>query len=384
MRTRSVLLVLTVIGAALTVVAASPAGAAHFVSVTPSTGLTDGQVVQVVVAEPDLLITECLATISLDGNLGDCGVIASGSTAGSSYTVSQSLLTSHGLIDCGAAPGTCVIAAGNPSDLSTPSNIGTAPLSFAAPAPPAFVVVPTSDLIEGESVRVAARGFGANRPAVVQQCAIDTAPSHCDSRVLNASTDASGSLDVLFTVHRSLTTPSGAFDCGVVTCVITAPPAISLSVALQFPVSTTVVHVTPDTGLVDGQTVSVEVSGFAGVTAGMAECRAGATNIGDCDLSNIAFPTSFPTTFVVHRFISTDGITSIDCASAPGTCVIAVADIGDINATLGTAPISFAPPSPTHIEDCFKGGWQHLTDRTGQPFKNQGQCVNFAARLGTR
>jgi hypothetical protein len=381
MRVRAVLFVLTLIAATLTLVAASPSGAAHFVSVTPNTGLHDGQVVQVTVAESGLLVTQCLATFPLDGNLSDCaGLLASGSTTGTPYTLSQNLLTSHGLIDCGAAPGTCVIAAGAPEDLNNPSNIGTAPLSFAAPAPAAWVVQPTSDLIEGSTVRVAARGFAANQAAVVQQCAIDTAPSHCDPRVLNASTDAAGSLDVQFTVHRSLTTPSGAFDCGVVTCLITAPVAIPLTVPLQFPISTTVVHVTPNTGLVEGQTVSVEVSGLSAVNVGVAECQAGATGINDCDLGTAIFPGGFPTTFVVHRFITIGSNTTIDCAAAPGACIIGAADIGDINATIGTAPIAFAPPSPTRIPDCFKGGWQHFTDGAGQPFKNQGQCVSFAAR----
>jgi hypothetical protein len=34
---------------------------------------------------------------------------------------------------------------------------------------------------------------------------------------------------------------------------------------------------------------------------------------------------------------------------------------------------------PTSKEQCKKGGWRELTDRTGTPFKNQGQCVRFGA-----
>ncbi len=46
---------------------------------------------------------------------------------------------------------------------------------------------------------------------------------------------------------------------------------------------------------------------------------------------------------------------------------IAVTSIG---AQAGAAP-------PTAVQQCQDGGWQTLTDASGQPFKNQGQCISY-------
>ena len=40
------------------------------------------------------------------------------------------------------------------------------------------------------------------------------------------------------------------------------------------------------------------------------------------------------------------------------------------------SPASAAPPSA--IQQCMNGGWHTLTDGSGQPFKNQGQCISSA------
>ena len=37
---------------------------------------------------------------------------------------------------------------------------------------------------------------------------------------------------------------------------------------------------------------------------------------------------------------------------------------------------------PTSAEDCKKGGWQTLTDASGNKFKNQGDCVSYVATAG--
>lgn len=36
-----------------------------------------------------------------------------------------------------------------------------------------------------------------------------------------------------------------------------------------------------------------------------------------------------------------------------------------------------AAKPPQAADDCKKGGWQNLTTETGEPFKNQGQCVSY-------
>jgi hypothetical protein len=42
-----------------------------------------------------------------------------------------------------------------------------------------------------------------------------------------------------------------------------------------------------------------------------------------------------------------------------------------MGAQAGAAP-------PTAVQQCKDGGWQTLTDASGQPFNNQGQCISFA------
>jgi Tyrosine-protein kinase ephrin type A/B receptor-like len=52
--------------------------------------------------------------------------------------------------------------------------------------------------------------------------------------------------------------------------------------------------------------------------------------------------------------------------------------------TTGTGATSAAacrPPTPTS-NGCKKGGWRLLTDATGTPFKNQGDCVSYFATNG--
>ena len=40
------------------------------------------------------------------------------------------------------------------------------------------------------------------------------------------------------------------------------------------------------------------------------------------------------------------------------------------DARAGAAP-------PTAVQQCKDGGWQTLTDESGQPFRNQGQCISY-------
>jgi hypothetical protein len=39
-------------------------------------------------------------------------------------------------------------------------------------------------------------------------------------------------------------------------------------------------------------------------------------------------------------------------------------------------------PVATNTDQCRNGGWKTLTDRLGNPFKNQGDCVSFVATKG--
>jgi hypothetical protein len=43
----------------------------------------------------------------------------------------------------------------------------------------------------------------------------------------------------------------------------------------------------------------------------------------------------------------------------------------------------FIPPTPKSKDQCKHGGYKNFTDpKTGQPFRNQGQCVSFVNHQG--
>ena len=61
-------------------------------------------------------------------------------------------------------------------------------------------------------------------------------------------------------------------------------------------------------------------------------------------------------------------LASVFLAALPVVVIpIAVTSVG---ARAGAAP-------PTAVQQCKDGGWRTLTDASGQPFKNQGQCISY-------
>ena len=61
-------------------------------------------------------------------------------------------------------------------------------------------------------------------------------------------------------------------------------------------------------------------------------------------------------------------LASVFLAAFPVVVIpIAVTSMG---ARAGAAP-------PTAVQQCKDGGWRTLTDASGQPFKNQGQCISY-------
>ena len=57
--------------------------------------------------------------------------------------------------------------------------------------------------------------------------------------------------------------------------------------------------------------------------------------------------------------------------------VLALAVLPFIAIPTALAPGAGAEP-PGSIQGCMNGGWQTRTDASGQPFANQGQCIDFA------
>jgi hypothetical protein len=139
------------------------------------------------------------------------------------------------------------------------------------------------------------------------------------------------------------------------------------------------VTVTPDTGLVDGQTVTVQGSGFdpSVQDIGIAQCPYGGT-VNDCIGQQVVSASggSFTATFTVHRFALT-----VDCASVAHRCFLGASNLNGLPVFTQQVlvPLTFAGATPARADDCKNGGWQNLADDQAQPFNNQGQCVSFAA-----
>jgi hypothetical protein len=118
--------------------------------------------------------------------------------------------------------------------------------------------------------------------------------------------------------------------------------------------------VTPSTGLQDLQSVAVSGSGFTTdvIQFGLAQCTGDGTPEGTVCIGHTVVaasgPGSFSTTFTVHQFVGT-----VDCAAAPGTCVIGASNIVGGGPSFSQAvivPLTFGPGLPTSKNECKKGG----------------------------
>jgi hypothetical protein len=154
------------------------------------------------------------------------------------------------------------------------------------------------------------------------------------------------------------------------------------------------ITVTPSTGLRDGQTVTVDGTGFSpnattfgSLTVGLcpadivddvtqASLRCGAT---------VAFPVPvddngvFQAQLQVFRNQPTlPGDGTLRCTDAPHACVVLALEVTgtppDFGLVTDTAPVTFRPETKA---DCKHGGWRNLTDDRGRPFRNQGRCIRF-------
>ena len=106
------------------------------------------------------------------------------------------------------------------------------------------------------------------------------------------------------------------------------------------------VTVSPNTDLQDGQTVQVDATGYTpNASVGTAQCRAGATDVSDCDLGHSIITTSdgdgaWSASLVVGAR-SRVGSEVVDCREA-GACVIGAARTSDYKEQAGSS-LAFAP-----------------------------------------
>lgn len=111
------------------------------------------------------------------------------------------------------------------------------------------------------------------------------------------------------------------------------------------------VTVEPTTDLVEGQRVNVQGSGFPpGTLVVVAQCDARGDDLDSCDfrdavVEQVRKSGRFEAGLELHRAVDSDRFGVVDCAAAPGTCVVAAFDFFHPSRS-AAVPLSFDPEGP--------------------------------------
>jgi hypothetical protein len=219
MRARRVLAALVVACLLPLIASASSAQTTPTVTVTPSTGLVDGQNVMLAGSgfPPSDTVFFCQAIESGTPDPGDCGVpFASvlSNDAGeftATYTVHRFMEPASigTVIDCAQPSANCVIGA---IAFLTSSDVAIAPLTFAQQEPTTFTVTPDTGLNGGDAVTVGGSGFSPSMS--LQFCQALAASGSCGVPATTVSADSNGEFSAMYTVQRYLALGNGVmFDC---------------------------------------------------------------------------------------------------------------------------------------------------------------------------
>jgi hypothetical protein len=339
------------------------------VFVTPSLGLVDHQVVSAVGAgffpNSGVEILQCaVGTPSpITCDFSTSTFVPTGPRGGFSirWPVHRILYLPTGTLDCARRVATCQVFAGN---YPGSPMFATAPLAFKPSVPPVtqtLVASATRALRDHQLVTLKGTGFTPGASVELIQCQAPTAAGGgCDySTLTNVTADFTGNFLVTYPLHRLISfgpigpgpgpVPPGLptpFDCASAprACVVSATNQqrfeesanVSLSFDPQVPPVKAAITVVPSTKLADNQTVTVAGTGFTPfATVSIEQCGAKAVtqhNFGYCNggyyggggqvLAQASGTGTFSITFFVHRAIAGEfGL--INCAAAPGACVIA-------------------------------------------------------------
>jgi hypothetical protein len=338
----------------------TPAGAAGppVITVSPSTDLGLNPTVQVAGtgwSNPDqkVYFAECVG-LQVDQShcipLAEVATTVSGDFSPMGVHVHR-VVNSH---DC--ASESCKLVGLWPLGLN-PTESATFPLQFdptiPLPGPGTLDVSPGIIVYEPGPVTVSGSGMVASTQFQLQQCVPLTG---CDpTTTVLASTNAAGTLaPTNFTMHRHITVEDGdgnmlPVDCGALDglqCAVeaTGAGASVTSPAIYFPVPpNATLSASPDSGLTDGQTVSIAGSGLPSYRWSLVECAP----IAGCDpTTNAGYVSSNPdgtlgpVDFTVHQNIvgtTIIGPVPVDCTVSP--CYVMLSGGGPWGPA---APLSFA------------------------------------------
>jgi hypothetical protein len=186
---------------------------ANGLEVDPSTGLVDGQVVEVTLPGspgPDTIVLQCASEASEAADPTpwcDFNTVVEPTSGDADFrvTVVRNIDTRFGIVDCAEAEGRCVIGArSGGEDL-------TAPLSFGGDlepvSPPVITVEPTT-VESGEAVTVTGAGYRAGSEVTVSQCRANGDQGDTDgcefARAVTVVADADGRFVERMLVHEEI------------------------------------------------------------------------------------------------------------------------------------------------------------------------------------
>lgn len=345
---------LRVVIVAVVFAAATPwvplAAAERKVSVSPSTGLVQGDEVTVTLsgfnADASVAIGQCPADQLSETACGNLAFHTTGVNGG--LTVTYTVHRFLGAIDCGESAA-CQLGAAEPSNVAGTA-VGT-PIEFApaSPASAGSLEVSPSNVADGDSISVVGSGWASNAPISLAQCVArsDTCVSGSTVVAVRAGTIAATLLatGVIDDGDR------GTVDCTDAsgTCSVVAFDVRDASrTRVEFPLTfaarpTPTATVDPSSDLVDGEQVSVRGTGWPlGVGVAVVECPPGLSPplCGQPIVSaRVNADRTFATTYTVAAHIG-----STDCRAAAGNCVMYVLVPGGADITL---PLTFRPPPPS-------------------------------------
>lgn len=337
---------------------------------TPSSGLADGQTIDVsatgLSANAPVVVAQCAVAPVPDPaqcdavNFADALSSATGSLD-VSYTVRVAFATgAGGLVDCRAVACEILVV-----DLGGPSaGFSHAPIAFAPGGPaPAVTATPSTGLAHQQTVAVHGTGFTGPQPIIgVLECAAADEAAACTllSGSITIVPAADGSFDASVAVLRTIRRFDGTrLDCATTACELVAfdinAPSYNARAAIAFdptlpPPPAAAVTVTPSTGLAFNAPVTVSGSAWAPQDfVEIMECGVEATDPCSFTASTVAFVDAsgaFSASLTVHRMITDplSGGPPLDCASAPGRCVVVAFDI--FTGDMAQMPISFDPNAP--------------------------------------
>lgn len=341
-----------------------PLVAAPIVSVTPSGGLIDGQMVHVngTGFDPDgwVSVSQC----ATDGADSGCRYLDDLEPAPSGVLDVDVRLratiafgdTPGDRIDCRSATTTCEVRISGGS-WRDPAPV---PVSFDPSAPllppPTLAVDPSTDLVDGQTVQFTGSGFQVDEVVSVFQCGPTTVDGGTECRSSLGSTllvDGSGSVAGPVRLRTMLGSwsddPAEAVDCRLVTCTLTVgsdgewwtlPLSFDPGAPLLPPPS---VSVDPTTDLVDGQVVDVTLTNFDPDGWGLIElCRVGSDSCDPATSTYVEIELVDPTVAQLQVYGTFATYTDwVDCRVAPG-CEIRVTD--GMSYSIDSVPVSFGPP----------------------------------------